>query len=238
MSVRVLVITCDKYAWALRGFAHQFNKFWSALQPVIVSGYTKPDFELPNNFEWFSQQADYPKNEWSNGLVDTLKYYDDEHFVIMLEDYWLCRGVNHQAVGTLHELCQLYPQILRLDLTDDRQYCGDMREFDYIRYYGYNDILWTPSDSAYQISLQAAIWNRKTLLGVTVPNESSWQFETAGTATKVRSRTDLWVLGTRQRPVRYANVFKGGNSSPEALDLTFLTEGDIKELKEIGAIPG
>lgn len=235
--IRVLVFTCDKYTWALRGFAYQFNKYWSGLQPVVVCGYTPPAFSLPDNFEFFQiDKNEYPSTRWTNGLIKALKVINDDHVVIMLEDYWLCRGVNHQAVNTLHDLAQQYDNILRIDLTDDRQYNGRMREFDYLPYWGYNDILWTPPDSEYQSSLQAGIWNRKRLLEVVQPNESAWQFEIAGTGTVIRSRSDLWVLGTRQKPIRYANIFRGGDSSPASVNLSFLINEDVAELRKIGAL--
>ena len=238
MQLRVFVITCDKYLWALKGFIHQFQKYWSSLQPVVVAGYTAPDFDLPPNFTFHSISAtEYPKGRWSTGLIEFLRSVNDDHFVLLLEDYWLCRGVNHQAVCTLHDLCRMQREILRLDLTDDRQYNGEARDFDYMPYYGYNDIVWTPPKSPYQMSLQAAIWNRRLLLEVLHPRESAWQVEIAGTATNVRKRDDVWVLGTRQRPVRYANVFRGGDPSPGSLNLTHLLPADIEELRQVGAIP-
>lgn len=236
--LRVFVITCDKYLWGLKGFIYQFQKYWSSLQPVVIAGYSKPEFGLPDNFTFHSINAtEYPKERWSTGLIEFLQSVDDEHFVLLLEDYWLCRGVNHQAVNTLHELCKLQPKILRMDLTDDRQYSGDMRDFDHMPYYGYNDIVWTPPESPYQMSLQAAIWNRRLMLEVLKAEESAWQVEIAGTATNLRGREDLWVLGTRQRPVRYANVFRGGDARPESLNLTYLLPDDVKKLREVGAIP-
>lgn len=234
--IRVFVITCDKYAFALKGFAHQFGKYWSELQPVIVCGYTMPDFDAPDNFSFFSiAPQEYPSNQWTNGLRKVLQTFDDSHLVIMLEDYWLCRGVNHQAVNTLYEFCRLNPQVLRMDLTDDRQYNGHAHDHEPSPYYGYNDIIETPADSPYQSSLQAGIWNRKLLLEVLQDNESAWQFEIGGTGTNIRNRPDLLVLGTRQRPVRYANIFRGGDTSQ--LNLTYLLPQDIEELKAIGAIP-
>lgn len=232
--VRVFVITCDKYSFALKGFSFLFNRYWSELQEVVVCGYTPVD--LPPNFSFLQiAPAEYPSNQWTNGLAQVLRRIDDSHLVILLEDYWLCRGVNHQAVGTLYELCQSHPQILRMDLTDDRQYNGHAQDFEYIPYYGYNDIVWTPPDSPYQSSLQAGIWNRRLLLEVLHEGESAWQFEIGKTGENIRNRPDLWVLGTRQRPVRYANVFKGGDISK--MNLEGLTNQDIEELKQIGAIP-
>lgn len=231
--VRVFVITCDKYAFALKGFSFLFNRYWSELQEVVVCGYTPVD--LPPNFSFLQiAPQEYPSNQWTTGLAQVLRQIDDSHLVILLEDYWLCRGVNHQAVNTLYELCQLHPQVLRMDLTDDRQYNGHQTTFDYVPYYGYNDIIWTSHDSPYQSSLQAGIWNRRLLLEVLHEGESAWQFEIGQTGANIAKREDLWVLGTRQRPVRYANVFKGGDISK--MNLEGLTKEDIQELKEIGAI--
>jgi len=157
----------------------------------------------------------------------------DDHFVLLLEDYWLCRGVNHQAVGTLHELCTQHQDVLRMDLTDDRQYNGEARDWERVPYYGYNDIVWTPASSPYQMSLQAGIWNRRLMLEVLKPDKSAWQVELETGEKQLNKYT---VLGTRQRPVRYANVFKGGDASPEALNLTFLLPGDVDELRAAGAL--
>lgn len=234
--IRVLCLTCDKYSWALRGFSFLFNRYWSELQPVLVAGYNPPGFPLPDNFEFYSiAPQEYPSNQWTTGLKKVLESIEDTHLIIILEDNWLCRGVNHQAVDTLHELCQLNPQVLRMDLTDDRQYNGHVNDYEPMLYYGYNDIIQTPADSPYQSSLQAGIWNRKLLLEVLHEGESAWQFEIGQTGTNIRNRTDLLVLGTRQRPVRYANLFKGGDISKMNLD--GLTKEDIEELKQIGAIP-
>lgn len=234
--LRVFVITCDKYAWALKGFIHQFQKYWSELQPVVIAGYNLPDdIKLPDNFSFHSiNKNDYPKEQWSTGLIQFLRAVKDDHFVLMLEDYWLCRGVNHQAVGTLHELCTQF-KVLRMDLTDDRQFNGEARPFELMPFYGYNDIIQTPASSPYQMSLQAGIWNRRLMLEVLNLDESAWQVEIGGSSRNAAKRDDLLVLGTLQRPVRYANMFKGG--STENLDLTHLLPADIEELKAIGAIP-
>ena len=234
MDIRVFVITCDKYAWALRGFIHQFQKYWSTLQPVVVAGYTVPDVQFPDNFTFHSiAPEEYDKDRWSTGLIEFLRAMPDEHFVLLLEDYWLCRGVNHQAIGTLHELCTQHTNVLRMDLSDDRQYNGEAKDWDVLPYYGYNDIVWTPAGSPYQMSLQAGIWNRRLMLEVLRMDESAWKVELE---TGEKELDKVVVLGTRQRPVRYANMFRGGDASPEALNLTYLLPGDVEELRAVGAL--
>lgn len=238
MNLRVFVMTCDRYLWALKGFIHQFQKYWSTMQPVVIAGYALPDFTMPPNFVFRSiAPKDYGKDRWSTGLIEFLESVNDKHFILLLEDYWLCRMVNHLSIGTLYELCTIHPEIIRMDLTDDRLYAGDMGDFGLVPYYGCNDIIYTPPTSPYQMSLQAAIWNREALLSILQPDQSAWQVEIGKTSNILKDRVDLWVLGTRQRPVRYANVFQGGDPKPESLRLEHLLPSDIEELHKVGAIP-
>jgi len=93
--------------------------------------------------------------------------------------------------------------VLRLDLTEDRLYAGGM--FD-VEPYGHYDIIETPPGTPYQMSLQAGIWRRTMLLELLQPGMSPWAVELQNSPPE-----NMRVLGTRQNPVRYANVFKGGN---------------------------
>lgn len=230
--MKVVVTTCDKYLFALQGFCYQFNKYWSTLQPVDIVGYRQPEFSLPPNFTFVSMGNDPGWKDWTTGVIKYLQSINDPNFVLLLEDYWLCRGVNHQAVSTLFDLCVSYPQILRMDLTDDRQYNGHAVRFDYLPYWGYMDLVWTGPDSEYQMSLQAGIWNRHHFLSLLEPGHSIWDVEIGDISNKIHKRDDLWVLGTRQRPLRYANVFKNGKAGEMNFD--GLTNDDIGELRKLG----
>lgn len=201
--LRVFVITSDYYRWALAPFAHLFNTYWSALQPVVIAGFAKPPVALPKNFN-FHQIApqNYPANKWSNGLIEFLLSVDDEHFVLMLEDYWLTRTVDTRGVSLCHDLMKDRPNILRFDLTDDRQYSGKKIERGG---YGSYDIIETPHGTPYQMSTQAGIWNRKLMLELLEPDKTAWEVEIY-TQPPDRMR----VMGTRQCPVRYANVILKG----------------------------
>jgi hypothetical protein len=176
---------------------------WSADQSVMVVGFRFPDFDLPKNFNFYSlAPADPGPQFWSDQLIEALSSIEDEHIVIMLEDYWLCRGVDHRGVETLHEYCKLHPEVIRMDLTSDRLYAGGMQDIDY---YGCYDIVETKEGTPYQMSLQAAIWNRKKLLSVLHPGLTPWEVEL-----QTEIKAPLRVLGTRQFPIRYANMFNSG----------------------------
>jgi hypothetical protein len=104
---------------------------------------------------------------------------------------------------------------VRLDLSTDRLHNG--YRIDAGEAWGHYDIIETPAESEYQMSLQAAIWRRDLLLELLKPGKSAWQVE-VHTSPPVTMR----VVGTYQHPVRYANVFKGG---------------DPKKLLNLGQIP-
>ena len=204
MNVPVYVTTCDKYQGiALRPFAYLFNTFWSSLQPVTIVGYKAPDFDLPTNFTFYSAGEDGGQEHWSDGVIRFLQDETEELFCLLLDDYWFNRKADNTGISTLADYMQNKETVLRLDLTTDRLYAGGM--FD-VEAWGHYDIVETPAGTPYQMSLQAGLWRRSLLLELLRPGMSPWQVE-LHTSPPERMR----VLGTRQCPVRYANVFRGGD---------------------------
>ena len=211
--LRVIVFTSDPYIWAIRPFSHLFNTFWSPSQPVIVGGYTPPKFHLPTNFTFHQISDDpYPADRWSDGVIELLGSIPDEHVIILLDDYWLSRPVDRTGVENLSAYMRTNPDVLRMDLTSDRQFNGHS---EWVGYCGYMDLVETPPDSEYQLSLQAGIWNRELLLRILRPGLTPWQTELylSPELTKRAAEGETYrVLGTCQCPVRYVNVFRGGDS--------------------------
>lgn len=231
MGLPVYVITSQRYLWALRGFAHLFGIYWSSLQPVVVATDVRVPYKLPRNFEvtTVNDWKPLPKEKWSDGLITLLKSRADPHFILMLDDYWIVRTVDHGGIRTLSEFAAMNRDILRLDLTDDRQYNGDARG---VGSWGHYDLVETPGSSPYQMSLQAAIWKRDLLLSILEPGMSPWDVE-LNVSPRLHDRTDLRVIGTRQCPIRYINVFKGGKSK-ELLNLDGLPNIRKDELEKLG----
>ncbi len=203
MELPVVVFVSDKYLWALGPFCYLFNTFWSSLQTVTVVGFSKPEFYLPGNFQFYSvAPQNYPPEHWSDAAIAYFSRATFQHFVWLLEDYWICRTVDLRGVVACHEYVRNKPEVLRIDLTADRLYAGGMYDVDY---WGSYDIIETPPNTPYQMSLQAGIWNRERLLEILQPNKSAWDIEIH---TQVPSH--MRVLGTRQMPIRYANgIWKG-----------------------------
>lgn len=205
--IRVFVYTSDPYIWCLKPFCYLFNQYWSELQDVIVGGFTPPQFQLPPNFTFHQiDKKPYPKEMWSDGLIRFLQDYPDDVFVLMLEDYLLQRTVDHNGIGTLTQYMMLdrNKDVVRLDLTADRLYGKGTRDVDA---WGHYDIIACDKDAMYEMSLQTAIWNRRNLLKLLRIGMTPWEVEIQTDMTQQPYR----VLGTRQYPIRYANLMLKGS---------------------------
>lgn len=204
------VMTSVRYHRLLQGFAYLFNIFWSSLQPVVVVTDKMPrGIHLPPNFDVKSVTGGLPapKDRWSDMLISALEHCPTTHLVLLLDDYFLTRYVDDGAVPALAELARLHPEILRVDLTDDRQFNGEAFS---IGCWGAYDLVETPCTSPYQASLQAGVISRDHMLSVLRPGLSPWAVELQ---TDLASRPDLRVVGTKNAPVRYANISKGGDDN-------------------------
>lgn len=239
MKPKVVVMTCDKYLWAVRCFAHLFNRYWSSDWPVVVGGFTAPDFPLPANFSFHSigRMEDYPVQKWSDAAIKLLSEMgDDSHVVLMLEDYWLCRPVDVRAVETLSEYAASQENVLRVDLTADRFHLNKSAMRHAATLNGLP--IYQSPPSPYQMSVMAGTWNRKRLLDVLLPGLNPWEVEVALTD-RVNKMPALRVMASDGWPVKYVLAFRGGDPGKFGNFACFgsdyrLSDSDLGELRENG----
>lgn len=234
--MRVVVAVNDKYLWCLPSFAYLFNKYWNDRQEVVIAGYNFPSFHLPDNFSFYSiSTINYPKDKWVDGMMIFLKRFRENNpqIVLMLEDYWICRPVDHHGIEVLQEFADMDPTILRVDLTTDRLYAGGVTD---VGYFDHFDIV-QAKGSPYEMSLQAGLWNTDALMDILqkLPEDkhSAWDVELEGTNIVNREDCPYKIVGTRQFPLRYINGYNsalGFNKS-----LKGLTEDDKAMVR--GMIP-
>lgn len=211
-SIPVVVMVSDPFLHLLKPFAYLFNAYWSEQQPVIVAGYTPTTDSMPQNFRWLKiDNYPYPKDMYSNGMYRMLERLQEDHFVLLLEDYFLTRTVDHSGVEALAEYCRRHPGVLRCDLTTDRLYNGKM--IDNHEHWGHYDIIESPFQSEYQFSFQAGIWNKKLLMRLISSGKTPWEMEI-----HTQPPENMRVVGTRQYPVRYANIMLKGLVQEHEID--------------------
>jgi hypothetical protein len=232
----ILVTVSDKTLWALDPFAWQFNKHWSPESQVLAAGFASPSHDLPDNFSFISlgRQEEFPAARWSDALSLALQHVRSNFVVLLLEDYWLTREVDLEAVDMLLGYMQDNPDVLRMDLTTDRLYANGIRDIGPL---GRLDLIEGSSSSEYQISLQAGIWNVELLRRILKPGMSPWEFEVNG-SDQIKD-LPFRIVGTRQAPVRYLIAIKRGEFSLDGswqYPPKHLEEKDIQELNEMGLL--
>lgn len=232
--MRIFVFTCDKYLDALRGFAHFFNKYWSAEQQVVVCGFTPPSFDLPSNFTFFSigTQEDYPVGKWSDGLLRVLYSFPKEkHIVLMLEDYWLCQPVNVKAVTVLYHYIVQFGYVIKMDIVGDRRFAGGVTDYGEVA-----GIPLVKSDpkSAYHSSLMTGIWSTDLMRKYIIPGESPWDVELAGTQRLSGYGDEMLVLGTKLDPWPLKHILAYRSNDPTKLLVQDMSQHDKDEVRGLG----
>ena len=231
--IQNLVLTSDPRNWLLKGFFVQWDKY-SPQKEIIIAGFSKPDFELPDYATFYSigNFEDYPANKWSNALIKTLTELDISHPLIMLEDYWLTREINPHMYGCA-ELLHKNDNLLRFDVTSDRLYCNNIIQ----EVMHYRDIdVFQSAHTHYHVSLQAGVWNTNRMLEILIPDETPWQFEIDGS----NRAKDMIVLGNRQWLMQYQIAVRAGEfvkSGDWMYPNRYISNEDWEILEQKGCLP-
>lgn len=211
----VCVLTSDKHAWALRPFAHQFQKYWPSTmsyESIKIFGFSPPPYPLPDtDFEFISlgRMADYPANFWTKGLEAALEKIQHDIVLLLLEDYWMVRRINRDAIRLLEEYMYSHEDVLSINVTSDKIYQKEAEEHGYYEDF---DLIKSLPSAPYHLNIQAALWNRHHLLAILkgLPEPMSpWRFETMGTHVD-QTYPNLLLLGTRQPAMRYVIGIRNG----------------------------
>ena len=202
--MKAFVLTSDPGNWCLPGFQRQWNLY--APFPVTIYGYTNPGID---NFISLGSPADFPKERWSDGLIAALQHIKDDLVMLFLEDYWLTRPINEDAVRAAVAVMMADPSIARFDLTSDRMFADALgtSRLDWGSI-GAVDIFESLAPD-YRCSFQTSLWRKQHLLSILTPGESPWEAELNGCARMVLNM-GLRVLATYQWPVRYQIVVNKG----------------------------
>lgn len=243
--MQVIVVTSDKYYHLFKGFRHQWRQYFGLDANLILCGLTAP-WELDSTavnlgatFYSAGSPADYPPSRWSDKLIKILDEVAEEVFLLLLEDYWLIRPADTQAIRMMYDYCFQFQNVLKFDVTTDRLFAngGGQYLYGYNTYetLGYLDLIKSDFSSPYHLSLWGGIWRRDLLRRFLVPGETAQQIELNGTHRLAQVGDELLVLGTRQAPLKHANVFqRGGWNDDPMTGLPALKAADREELKRLG----
>ena len=224
--MKIIVTTSNKYHHLLKIFVYLFNKNWSDKQQVEIVGYDAPNFDLPNNFTFYSlgQQIGDAKNF----TRDLRKYFEkQDHFFIWLFDDSFIRSVDFNKLEILQRLTSFndLDSIGRINLSN---HCRLQFHTGYDVIAGYRIIAQT-QESKYRLSTQPSIWNKDFLLKYMKDDLTPWEFETQD------SINDGWkVLGPEDAAVKHNE----GVTKHDIFDynLNGILPEQIEEMKQLGIL--
>lgn len=234
--MQVIVMTSDNQYHCLNPFFHQWQKYYPSPVKFTICGFTPID---DDRFYSIGAFDDYPPNRWSDALIKVLDEVAEDVFWLMLGDFWLTRYSDTFAVKMCYDYLKQFRYVIKMDLTTDRLYAegGGKYLFGYHTYdtLGYLDLIKSTPGSPYHMSLWGGLWNRDLLRKILIPGETAQQIELNGTSRLSQFGDEMLVLGTRQSPIRHANVIQGGQWNNDVMvGLPSVKESDLKELRELG----
>lgn len=176
MKPLLVVTTSGGYEHIVPIFIHLHQTYWKdPNQRVEIVGYKKPDFEMPDNFSFYSMGEQ--KGSYSKSFGTDLRQYFarlDRLFIWCMEDSFTKSSVYSAAIDYAVSLMQADHSIGRLHLGPNSLNRYTL-QYDKEKYG--DEIVQTVSTSEYKLSTQIAIWNRDYLLKYLQPDMSPWEFE-------------------------------------------------------------
>lgn len=244
--IQIILMTSDNQYHCLPSYFHQFDKYWglSSVKTTICGFSSLPiELQYPEySFYSIGDFADYPADRWSDAFIKVLDNVAEEIFILMLDDYWLVRQADATGIEMIYDYMRQFQNVVRFDLTTDRlfaegggKYLFNNHNYDTL---GYLDLIKSSHNSQYHLSLWGAMWRRDLLKKFLVKGESAQQIELNGTHRLGQVGDELLVLGTRQSPLKHANVVQRGewNEDPITGGLPSLKQEDLEQLRGLGYV--
>jgi hypothetical protein len=181
-------MTSDNAYHCLPPFYHLFEKYFAspwrqkcAPEPLklVTCGFSHPEQRIPPDWRFYSigSFSDYPANRWSDAFIKVLDEVAEERFILMLEDYWLCRETDVEGVQMAGNYMAQYQNVFRFDLAWNTLYINAGANFNYgLNTYapvGRWDLIRAPQEAGYNFSFWGSIFDRDITRRYVIPGEAA-----------------------------------------------------------------
>ena len=152
-----------------------------------ILGYDEPDFELTENCKFISMGQQGPVEDWSTDLRKYFLGCKDDYFIYSTEDVFFYKQSNIEYLNYLGEFVEMNEWVGRLNLSNIGEENGDtmlnsrhysssfLQTID--NDFGEINLYKLTSNSAYHLTCQPSIWNKKYFLRYMTDGQSPWVFE-------------------------------------------------------------
>ena len=193
----ILVTSCDKYQDLWEPFFTLFFRYWPDCPYPVYLGTNHLMHDNPR----VKTIAVGDDTDWSSGFRGMLEEIPHPYVIVLIEDYLLTKYVDTVRIDRLITYMEEKGAgCLRL-------FPGSGHDLPYLDNPEVGEI---SKGADYRLSLQAAIWNKQTLLELLREGESAWELELNGT--KRTNNLDvpfLCVTGDSPIPYFCTGVVKG-----------------------------
>lgn len=187
--MRILMLTCDEYAWIVPVSLHFFKKYWPD-NPYEI--------EIVTESKHIDGKVYYGgKIQWADRLINYLKQSEENKFLLILEDYLLCRTVNTKEIQHAEEYCK--DNIGAINLSAPDRYKSNYTIKSNIK--GFREY---PLDGKYSISWKPVIYQKQYLLDILKEGETLWNTEIRGSRRLGRLKDKWRLLWTETSVINYS----------------------------------
>lgn len=169
--MRILVLSCDKYADLFEPFYYCMEKYWPNHPEIIYST------ESIVNPHYKTICKNYPNNEWTRRIYDTIKDWDDEYIITLCDDVFIRKPVNNDRLNYLYDVVKKLDNFCSLTFISERRNHPNINIKELSDYKNVG----IKTRDTWKNSVNATIWNRKNLLkaltGTKNKHTDIWKFE-------------------------------------------------------------
>ena len=159
--MKILVCSCDKNEDTFELFHHCMEKYYPNHPEVIYS------METLQNPYYKTICKNYPLNQWTRRIRETLEEINDDKILLMIDDLFIRKRVDTDRI---EDACShLHGNIALMNF--EKTFDLDDKETNLIGWYK------RPHPSPYELSLMCGLWPKDKLITVLEEDSDPWEVE-------------------------------------------------------------
>ena len=159
--MKILVLSCDKNEDTFEPFRHCIEKYYKNHPEIIYAT------ETIQNPYYKTICKNYPLEQWTKRIRETLEEIDDDQILIMIDDCFIRNKVDEERIKYASDNLK-----------------GNIAMFNFEKSFDSNDIKTNLKEfkkrqhgSPYEVSIMCGLWQKDKLIKVLEKDSNPWQVE-------------------------------------------------------------
>lgn len=159
--MKILVLSCDKNEDIFNAFRHCMEKYWPNHPEIIYAMETK------QNPYYKTICKDYPLEQWTRRIRETLKEIDNDQILVIMDDYFIRKAVDTKRIEYL-----------------STQLKGNIAYFGFEKCWDANDsetevegMKRRQHGADYEVCINCGLWDKEKFINCLQGDYTPWQVE-------------------------------------------------------------